>query len=791
MFGAAALVVVAGGAVRMLSAVPAPLSEPQVLAAAVALAWLLWGPPWGLAIATIAWSILNIGWTLQDRLHPALVGQDIMVRGTICDFPRDDGRARRFVLHVARSPTDPPLPARVYLGSYGAIAGDLAGGQQWRLKVRLKRPRGLSNPGAFDFERWSLERRIGATGYVRVSPLNRRVALGSGACPTMRARQSLATAIERAADADGPVRFVLALAVGARHRLTEDDWTVLRRTGTVHLMAISGLHIGLVAGMLLFVGRALGYAALLCGFRCSPRSVGRALALGGAAGYAALAGFAVPTMRALVMVFAAVALTSRRRLMSAWHSLGAAALAVSWVDPLAMLGSGFWLSFGAVSVLMLTGLSLSTEPPAGEPLPGRLGARFRLLVMVQLTLSAGLTPLSMLFFGEASLVAPLTNLFAIPLFALAVVPLTLVGSLALPVAPLVAGVVLEVATAVLGGALDLLGWIAAWRGSAWRGAPPGGLWIAMACPAALLVIWPRPLRGRIPLALVLLAVAWASAQRAPPTLRVVVMDVGQGLAVLVQTREHALLYDAGPAFGRRDAGQTVVLPVLNHFGVGALDAIVVSHGDNDHAGGVESVLAEHPDAALIALAPPRTARRRVAACRAGMQWRWDDVRFRVLHPDGDGALATDNERSCVLSIATRHGSLLLPGDIERRAELRLLRKNGLGRHDLVVAPHHGSATSSSPPFVRAVRPRFVVFATGFANRWKFPDRRVSDRWRRVGACLLNTAVDGATVFEVTADQGMHLIARHRYSGRRVWTERAPSAERCPPEAPTNYSGARL
>ncbi len=775
----------------MLSALPAPLAEPQLLAFAVVLAWLLWGPRWGLAISTVAWSILNLGWTLEDRLDPGLAGRDILVRGTICDFPRDDGRVRRFVLHVSGSPTGPALPLRLYLGSYGAIADNPTGGQQWQLKVRLKRPRGLSNPGAFDFERWTAERRIGATGYVRESAANRRVVLGTRACPTMAMRQSLVNAIEGVLDAGGPARFVLALAVGARHRLTEDDWALLRRTGTVHLMAISGLHIGLVAGMLLGVGHSLGRAALAAGFRCAPASLGRALALTGAAGYAALAGFAVPTIRALVMVFAAVTLTSRRRLTPAWQSLGVAALCVAWVDPLAMLGSGFWLSFGAVAVLMLAGLRVSTGPPANDSMAARLRARLRLLVRAQLSLSAGLTPLSILFFGEASLVAPLTNLVAIPVFALAIVPLTLIGSLALLVAPVVGGFVLEAATTLLGGGLDGLGWIAAWPGASWRRTMAGGLWTGPACAAALLVIWPRPLSGRVPLALTLLALAWAVAQHPPPMLRVVVMDVGQGLAVLVQTRQRALLYDAGPAFGRRDAGQTVVLPVLNHFGVSALDAIVVSHGDIDHAGGVESVLAAYPDAALIGIAPPPSAGRRFATCRAGMQWRWDGVFFRILHPDREGMLGTDNERSCVLSISTRYGSVLLPGDIERRAESRLLRTTALGRHELVVAPHHGSATSSSPPFVRAVRSRFVVFATGFANRWKFPDGAVRERWQRVGACLLDTAVDGALVFEVTPERGVHLVARHRSSGRRVWTEGRPSAERCSRDAPTNYSGARL
>lgn len=775
MFRSAALVVVLGCTIRVVTSVPTPLSTPEVLATASMLAWLLWGPAWGIAVTTTAWSVLNVGWVLDERLDPALAGQDIIVTGTICDFPRDDGRAQRFVLRVARAPTDPGLPPTIYLSSYGALAGELVAGQRWRLKVRLKRPRGLSNPGAFDFERWALERRIGATGYVRKSAVNQPLAGAAGDCPSMRWRQFLANAIARTVEPRAAGRFLPAIAVGARERLTQADWTLLRRTGTTHLMAISGLHIGLVAALMLWVGRGLAAVLLAAGHNFSPLSLGRLFAVGGATVYAAMAGFSVPTTRALVMVGVGVMLATARREIEAWQILGAAAIAVLWVDPFALLGSGFWLSFGAVALLLLATLAL----PLGPTPPGAIVTRLRRVVRAQLSLSVGLAPLALLFFAEVSLVSPLTNLVAVPVFAFLIVPLTLLGALALPVAPPAAGALLGGAAVLLDAGLFLLTKLAAWPGASWRDAMPGGVWAVAACAGALVMCWPRPLRGRWLGATPMLAIVFGLSSGAAPSLRVVVMDAGQGLAVLVQTPDHALLYDAGPAFGARDAGQTVVLPVLRHFGVSGLDAVLVSHGDSDHAGGARTVLDAHPDAALIATERFGLAARAIVTCAAGLRWNWDGVHFRILHPAGASGtrLSGDNDRSCVLSVTTASSSLLLPGDIESRAESQLAG-GGLDRHDVVVAPHHGSATSSSRPFIAAVSPRIVVFATGFANRWGFPAEEVRERWRAGGACLLDTAFTGALVFEANDGERLRLVALHRSEARRAWTDGEPPASAC-------------
>lgn len=773
-------------------AVPIALTSPVLLTGAVLACWVLFGPGCAIALGTVAWSVLNVGWVAADRLHPGLSGHDITIVGTICEFPRAAGNVHRFILQVARDPSGAHLPARVSLSWYDPPAGTRpAAGQRWLLKVRLKPPRGTRNPGAFDFERWVFARGIGATGYVRRSSLNRQLARGVVSCPLIAVRRHLASGVESVSEPDWPLRYLLALSVGAQHRLTADDWGLLRRTGTVHLMAISGLHIGLVAGLMLFVGRMLGRLALRAGLTCAPLHVGRVSALVGATGYAALAGFTVPTTRALVMVAVWALVATARRSVNPWQVLGAAGIAVLWWEPFAPYNPGFWLSFGAVSVLLLAGMAVVTPTTGAAPLAvrGRAGQ----LMRAQFALSLGLAPLMMWLFGEISLVAPLANLVVIPVFTGLIVPLTLLGTLCQAVSPWLGKPLLAAAAWLMQAVLDGLTMLDGWPASVWQPALPGSLWMIAIALGMLVLIWPRPLLGRGFALLPLLAVLAGVADRQPPPLRLVVMDVGQGLAVLVQTPHTALLYDAGPRYRTGDAGQAVVIPVLRYFGVERLDTIVVSHGDADHAGGVRSVRAVFPNARLLATAAVLPGIRRRQTCRAGLRWRADGVRFEVLHPQASspGRLVDDNDHSCVLSIRLGETSILLPGDIEQVAEAMLLRHGLPGPFSIVVAPHHGSATSSSAAFVAATRPEIVIFSTGFGNRWHFPAQAVAVRWHAHAACLLNTAVTGALVFEFDTAGRLVRQTAARVVGRRLWTAGSASAALAACGAPTNYSGPRL
>jgi competence protein ComEC len=316
---------------------PEPVLSAERLVALVMIIWLMWGPRFGAAVLPAAWLLITAGWSIQDRLAPGLVQEDLLVRGAVCELPRTAGDSHRFLFDIETGPATPGLPRRVSLSWYGPSRSPKAG-ERWQLKVRLKRPRGLSNPGAFDFESWAYVRRIGGAGYVRTSPLNVQLDGPGGACRLGGLRQRIADRIVDVLDDALPgspaTAYLIALSVGARDRLNDTDWSLLRRTGTVHLMAISGLHIGLVAGLLFLLGRSLGHPFL-----------GRWLALGGALLYAALAGFAVPTLRAFIMVCVVTALTTVRRSIAPWQILASAMLAVMAIEPAAPLSAGFWLSF--------------------------------------------------------------------------------------------------------------------------------------------------------------------------------------------------------------------------------------------------------------------------------------------------------------------------------------------------------------------------------------------------------------------------------------------------------------
>ncbi|MDH3512199.1 MAG: DNA internalization-related competence protein ComEC/Rec2 [Gammaproteobacteria bacterium] len=760
-----------------------PVLLPELAAAGALLVLFLWGPRYGLVVLPVIWSLLHAQWVIDDRLVPALVGQDILLHGTVCEFPDSDPGVHRFVL-APDSTALPGLPQRIFLSWYDAVDAP-KGGQSWALKVRLKRPRGLSNPGAFDFEKWALARQIGATGYVRESALNRQTVADVRACPLMRMRQHIAMRMEAALAESPAAGHLLAVSVGMRNNLTDVQWGLLRRTGTVHLMAISGLHIGLVAALLLFAGRQFGRLILRAGIQCAPLFVARWWAVAGAVAYSALAGFALPTVRALVMVLVVMALATVRRNIPGEQTLSAALFVVLLIEPSATAASGFWLSFYAVTLLLFSGIELPGFRLGCQTRLVRRRGKIRQMFRAQSVLSIGLAPLGILFFGQVPVLGLAGNLLVVPIFALFIVPFSLLGMLLLLLWPPLGAAVLVPVSLVMEWIVLLLEWFDRLPFSVWQPPAARPAWVAVAVLATLILIWPRPFPGRILAAMLLIPLAGGSSAHPPPILRVVVMDVGQGLAVLVQTAKHALVYDTGPAFNNRDAGQTVVLPVLRHFGIQKLDALVISHADNDHIGGATSVLAAFPEAALIAPQPLLSPSANYRTCAAGIEWLWDAVSFSILHPERPGGAQrwSKNDRSCVLLVQSQALAVLLPGDIEQRGERHLARNAMIRRVSLVVAPHHGSKTSSSELLVKATAPRFVVFSAGYKNRWGFPKTDVIDRWLQTGACLLSTAESGAIVFEVSETGELRLQWRQRIDGRHIWTEvdRNPNGLPCPGE----------
>lgn len=785
--------VLAGTALQLQQAALSP-AVAMAGAAALALGVAAWGWRWrdrwagawmlALAAAALAFAAANgrAALRLADALAPALEGQDLWVTGVIVNLPRSTLTGTRFVLDVDQAwlgARQVRVPPRLSLGWYRGVDEDallggppeeLRAGQRWRLPVRLRRPHGSFNPHGFDLELWLFEQGIGAGGYVRAHAGATAQLLQAAAGPAvLRLRQDIRDAITRRV-ADPAIAGVLAaLTVGDQQAIERADWDVFRNTGVAHLVAISGLHITMFAW--------LAAAALGRLWRWSPPAALRlpaplAARWGGvlaALAYALLAGWGVPAQRTVGMLALVALLRSQGLRWPLPAVLLAVALGVTLADPWALLQAGFWLSFGAVALLVASEPvhhRVASTPPAHWR--AALWQSLRGGLRTQWVATVGLTPLSMLFFQQVSVVGLLANLLAIPLVTLLITPLALLGVL-LPPLWLAAAALVE-------GLRWLLAAMAAWPWAVWHAAAAPPWAMAGGLLAGALAVLPLPMRQRLlalPLLLPLLA---PPVQRPEPgAFEVVAADIGQGTAVLVRTARHLLVYDAGPLYSAEaDAGVRVLLPLLHARGEQRIDLLMLSHRDADHVGGAAALQAGMPvqrlstsladGHPLLAGAAPHQR------CDAGQAWQWDGVRFEVLHP-----LATDhalplkpNALSCVLSVQGVAGGrptrLLLTGDIEAAQEAALVARQGDAlRADLLLVPHHGSRTSSTAAFLAAVQPAVAIVQAGYRSRYGHPAGDVLARYQQAGIVVRRSDECGAWVQPAQAEA---LCQRH--VARRYW-----------------------
>jgi competence protein ComEC len=722
----------------------------------------------GFFVAGCSWAAAMAHLRIADRLDASLEGRDVVVTGVIADLPQPLERGARFDFDVESAPAG--VPSRLLLSWYNGLAPEefqevapVRAGERWRFTVRLRRPRGSANPHGFDYEAWLLERGTGATGYVAPRGANERLAalVPRPGYWIDRLRERVR---ERFWDALAGQRFggiLVALAIGDQRAIEPAEWQVFARTGVSHLMSISGLHVTMVAGLLGWLVFQVWRRVERLALALPAQKAAAAAGCLGALGYCLMSGFAVPAQRTLYMVGVAALALWLGRTGSASRVLALALLAVLILDPWAVLAPGFWLSFGAVAVIFYVATGRCSRP-------GWLVE----WGTVQWAVTIGLAPATLVLFQQVSLVSPLANAVAIPLVSLVITPLALAGA----VVPL--DWPLHLAHFLLDGLMRALEALATLEGAVWRQHAPVAWTVPLACAGVAWMLLPRGVPARwlgVPLMLPLFAVVPAGP--AAGELWITLLDVGQGLAVVARTHRHVLLYDTGPGFGESaDAGSRVVLPFLRGEGIGALDALVVSHDDKDHAGGARSVLEGVPVAALwsslargdplLALAPLRLP------CRAGVRWRWDGVEFSFLHPSIDildDPLASANRQSCVLKIEAASGSVLLAGDIDRVAEHGLLAQaGGALRSDVVVVPHHGSTTSSTPEFVRAVAARYALFAVGYHNRFGHPRDVVVERYREAGGEIVRSDRSGAITLRFRAD-GVR-VDEHRLRAGRYWQD---------------------
>jgi competence protein ComEC len=719
---------------------------------------------WRLPLAAVCgflWALLQAHSVLHPGLDPALEGKDLAVVGSIVSIPESRGYFTRFLFDVERVDidfaADRSIPERVRLNWYGPTP-ELRLGQRWRLVVRLKRPWGFMNPGGFDYEGWLFSQGIRATGYVREATTARRLPDSVLERPIGRLRQAIAHAIDQRLGDSPNAGIITALAIGERGDLDQTRWQLLLVTGTNHLLAISGLNIGLVAGLVYFLALYLWrMVGRLCLWLPAPQA---ASIIGLVAGtvYAALAGFSIPTQRAVIMLAVVMGALILNRIARPGHTLAVALLAVLVWSSTAVLSVGFWLSFAAVAIILYS--------LRGRPV---LRRRWWQGIRLQWMLALGLAPLTLLFFQRSSLISPLANLIAVPWVGLLVGPMILVAVALLPIAPPLARGLLVLSDGCLELLWRALEWLAVLPFSEWHHAPPA--WALV--PAAWGVIWllaPRGWPARWLGGVLLAPLALAAAERLDPgSYRVTLLDVGQGLSAVVETRNHTLVYDTGPRFSDAfNAGDAVVLPFLRHLNIKRVDTLLISHGDDDHAGGAQAVLDGFPVRRVLTSAPNELAHERVAGCRAGQRWRWDGVDFEILYP-ADGEPGSSNDRSCVLRVASSGGAVLFPGDIEADGEASLLRTPAKLPADVLVVPHHGSDTSSSEDFIRAVQPQLALIPAGYGNRYGFPASAVVARYRRHAIPLIDTGAQGALILTVHPATGVRLAPGYRQSARRYWT----------------------
>lgn len=762
-------------AAALLAGICATVAAPHLLphGAAMALACsgvALWCWPWqwrwlGPLLFGLGWAALHGHGALAQQLPAGATAAEQVVQGRVVSLPVHGPRSTRFLFAVDDHPSQPlalrgrllQLGWHVRPGPPEAARPSIEAGARWQLPVRVRPPRGLRNPGGFDAERHALLQRLAGTGQVRPGPLARRLA-PPGGLPAWRER--MASAIATQVQGEG-MRFVQALALGDTRGLAPADWDALRALGLTHLVAISGFHVGLVAGFAALLAGAC-WRALPGLARRWPRPLPAAVAaVAGAALYAAVAGFALPTVRTVLMIAVVASARCARRRSTVAQSLALAATAMLLVDPLAVLAPGFWLSFAGVLWLVWC-------------LPGHDLHWLRTFLGAQGVATLALLPLTVAWFGQASRAGPLVNLLAIPLWSLVVVPLALLGTGLEAVVTGAGRWPWQWAAWCFDASWWLFGFAARSELALWW-LPQAGRW---AMPAAVLgVFWlllPRAAGAKGPALLLCLPLLWPAQPRpGPGEVELLVMDVGQGLAVWVRTRSHRLLYDAGPASpGGFDAGERIVVPTLHALGEGTLDRVLLSHGDADHAGGAGAVRQAFADPPL--LAPQGALRGASTACAAGQRWQWDGVTFTVLHP-APGTRYVGNESSCVLRVDTPHGAVLLPGDIGARTEAQLLQAPAMLAARAVLVPHHGSAGSSSAAWVRAVAPQLAVVSAGHGNRFGHPRAPVVARWQAAGAEVLNTANSGAV--RIWLGAGGLQVREQRVFQPRWWdaAERARSA----------------
>jgi competence protein ComEC len=698
----------------------------------------------------VLWAIVFAMTRLSDALSADMEGV-VPVTGMIASLPEYDERRVSFDFIVSDSPK--PLPNKIRLSWYSPQQA-IKAGQHWSFTVKLKRPHGFFNTSSFDYEKQLFIEGIGATGYIR--PKIQSVLLGQKSAWLSISvwRQSITDKLSELLPNSPSLGLIKALTIGDGGAISQNQWEVFRKTGTTHLVVISGSHIGLIAGLVYFlVLRLWAWMGIL---RWSPQHLAAIVALVVGVFYSALAGFSVPTQRAAIMLAVAMFAIISQRNPQPFHTLATALIAVLLFDPLAVLAAGFWLSFIAVALIIYT-------------VAGRLGKLNIMLETLKLNgvMSLGLVPLTLLFFQQVSLISPIANAVAVPLISFLIVPFALLAVVLMFIAPDLASGLFWLVDELLQGLWWLLNQLAALPYAIISHTQPSIIALLFAVVAIVILLAPKGIPARW-LGLVLLLPLIFTEKQSPATgdLKLTLLDVGQGLAAVIQTANHTLVYDTGAKFSAdSDQGKNILLPFLHQQGVNKVDQLVISHGDNDHIGGAESLIKGIAVEKISTSVPDQLSDYQPEQCAAGQAWTWDGIQFTMLSPSEQ--LSSENNNSCVLQVQTASGNVLLTGDIEAQAETWLVKTYGEQlKAQILIAPHHGSKTSSTLSFLQAVQADTILIPAGYRNPFGHPHNQVIARYQTLNAHYLSSANSGE--ISVNLKNGVWSVQGLRQTDRHYW-----------------------
>ncbi len=699
-------------------------------------------------------SIVALNYSNQ-RLSPELQGKELLVQGEVVGLTSVNKRRVRFDFKVSKASV--ALPDKLRLSWYYPKT-EIKPGQQWQFWLKLKQPHGTFNPAAFDYEKWLYAKNIGATGYIRKAELARLLSAETHKKSIDYFRYQLLKRLDALGISSESLALIKALIIGDKSHISSTQWQVMAKSGTNHLMAISGLHIGLIAAMIYAVVFRL-WLRFPVSLYSAPQ-VAAVMSWIAAVLYAALAGFSIPTQRALIMLSLVVLTVLLQRQAKPLNILAVALLLVLCIDPLAVLSIGFYLSFLAVFYILYV-------------FSARLGLEgaWRGAIKLHLLMAVALLPVLFYFFQSASLIAPLANIVAVPVVSFILLPASLLALLLLFIWPSSGILLFALVDSIF---QYLWGYLSYLTSTTFASIimPQADISIVLLAMLGLLIVLaPKGVPAKL-LGLVLILPLFFGRIDKPEhgEVRMTLLDVGQGLATVVETQNYSLLFDAGARFSNEmDMGRNVVLPFLHFRYIKVLDKVIISHADNDHIGGAKAILSTINANEILSSVPEQLNPYSAISCIAGQEWLWDGVLFKMLSPP-TSLFNDENNNSCVLKISTAHGSILLTGDIEKDAEATLVKiyPDEL-QSKVLVAPHHGSKTSSTLSFLSAVRPEIILIPAGAPNRFGFPHKAVLERYEKIQAEHLITGNEGAITVELLAE-GV-TMDRYRELAGSYWNKR--------------------